>query len=91
MVQDGQAAHRGQVRCDPRNAGNMRSEATARKGSALLDVGPITASAVVANVDDFSQFANAREFGAWPGHRAHGAQVLLDAMGPPAGDDGWRP
>ena len=89
VAQDGQAAHRGQVRCNPRNAGHVRSEETARRASALLGVEPITASAVVASVDDFSQFANARQFGAWLGHRAHRARVLLDAIGQPARDDDW--
>ncbi len=30
-------------------------------------MGPTTASAVVASVGDFKQFANARQFGAWMG------------------------
>jgi transposase len=33
----------------------------------LQGIGPITASALVASVGDFGQFANARQFGAWLG------------------------
>jgi transposase len=33
----------------------------------LMGIGPITASAVIATVDDFAQFKNGAQFGAWCG------------------------
>ena len=53
--------------CDERIASHVRSDERARKAATLLGVGPTTASAVVASVGDFKQFANARQFGAWMG------------------------
>jgi transposase len=53
--------------CDERIASHVRSDERAKKAATLLGVGPITASAVVAGVGDFGQFANARQFGAWLG------------------------
>lgn len=53
--------------CDERIASHVRTDERAKKASALLGVGPTTASAVVASVGDFKQFANARQFGAWLG------------------------
>jgi transposase len=53
--------------CDERIASHVRTDDRAKKASKLLGVGPITASAVVASVGDFKQFANARQFGAWLG------------------------
>ena len=53
--------------CDERIAVHARSDERAAKASQLLGIGPITASALVATVDDFAQFRNARQFGAWLG------------------------
>jgi transposase len=53
--------------CDQRIASHVKSDERAKKASTLLGVGPTTASAVVASVGDFKQFANARQFGAWLG------------------------
>ena len=53
--------------CDERIASHVRSDERAKKASTLLGVGPTTASAVVASVGEFKQFANARQFGAWMG------------------------
>ena len=53
--------------CDERIAGHVRADAKAAKAAALLGIGPLGASAVVASVGDFRQFANARQFGAWLG------------------------
>jgi transposase len=53
--------------CDERIAEHVRADDRARKAATLLGVGPITASAIAASVDDFKQFANARQFGAWLG------------------------
>ena len=53
--------------CDARIAEHVRTNEQARKATALLGVGPITASAVVATVGDFRQFTNAAQFAAWIG------------------------
>jgi len=53
--------------CDERIASHIRDDRRGKKASALLGVGPTTASAVVASVSDFKQFTNARQFGAWLG------------------------
>jgi transposase len=46
---------------------HVGSDARAKKAAQLQGIGPITASAIVAGVGDFSQFRNARQFGAWLG------------------------
>jgi transposase len=53
--------------CDERIAGHVRADDRARAAAALIGIGPTTASALVASVGDFGQFANARQFGAWLG------------------------
>lgn len=53
--------------CDERIACHVRADAKASRAAALLGIGPLGASAVVASVGDFKQFANARQFGAWLG------------------------
>jgi transposase len=53
--------------CDQRIACHVRGDERAKKAATLHGIGPVTASAVVASVGDFSQFANARQFGAWLG------------------------
>ena len=53
--------------CDERIACHVRSDERARKAATLHGIGPLTASAVVASVGEFGQFANARQFGAWLG------------------------
>ena len=53
--------------CDERIAAHVRSDERAKKAATLLGIGPTTASALVASVGDFNQFANARQFGAWLG------------------------
>jgi transposase len=53
--------------CDEHIATHVRTDARAKKAATLMGVGPVTASALVASVGDFAQFANARQFGAWLG------------------------
>lgn len=53
--------------CDERIASHVRADERAKKAATLLGIGPTTASALVASVGDFAQFANARQFGAWLG------------------------
>ncbi len=53
--------------CDERIASHVRSDERAKAAASLQGIGPITASALVASVGEFSQFDNARQFGAWLG------------------------
>ena len=53
--------------CDERIASHVRSDDRAKAAATLQGIGPVTASALVASVGDFSQFDNARQFGAWLG------------------------
>ena len=53
--------------CDERIEAHARSDARASKVAQLQGIGPIGASALVASVGDFKQFASARQFGAWLG------------------------
>ena len=53
--------------CDERIACHVRSDERAKAAATLQGIGPVTASALVASVGEFSQFTNARQFGAWLG------------------------
>jgi transposase len=53
--------------CEQRIAQHARTDARAKKAAELMGIGPITASAVVATVDDFTQFKSAKQFGGWTG------------------------
>lgn len=53
--------------CDERIEAHARSDERAAKAAALQGIGPIGASALVASVGDFRQFASAKRFGAWLG------------------------
>ena len=53
--------------CEQRITQHARTDARAKKAAELLGIGPITASAVVATVDDFTQFKSAKQFGGWTG------------------------
>ena len=53
--------------CDERIAQHARDNAAVRSAARLMGIGPVTASAAVATVDDFAQFRNGAQFGAWCG------------------------
>ena len=53
--------------CDERIAQHARDSAEVRRASQLMGIGPVAASALVATVDDFAQFSNGAQFGAWCG------------------------
>ena len=53
--------------CEERIEAHARSDERAGKAAALQGIGPIGASALVASVGDFKQFASAKQFGAWLG------------------------
>jgi transposase len=67
--------------CDERIAQHARDNPDVRRASQLLGIGVVGASAAVATVDDFSQFKNGAQFGAWCGitprqHSSGGKAVL---------------
>ena len=53
--------------CDQRIAEHARGDERAQQAQALLGVGPLGASALMATVGDFSQFKSAAQFSAWLG------------------------
>jgi transposase len=53
--------------CEQRINQHARTDERAKRAAELLGVGPITASAAVATVDDFTQFKSAKQFGGWTG------------------------
>jgi len=53
--------------CEQRITQHARTDERAKKAAQLLGIGPITASAVVATVNDFTQFKSAKQFGGWTG------------------------
>ena len=70
--------------CDQRIANHVRTDERASKAATLMGIGPLTASAVVASVGDFAQFANARQFGAWlgltPSQNSTGGKARLGSI-----------
>ncbi|KQP23480.1 IS110 family transposase [Pseudorhodoferax sp. Leaf267] len=79
--------------CDERIAAHVRADARATKAATLLGIGPTTASALVASVGEFGQFANARQFGAWlglvPSQNSTGGKARLGGI-TKRGDDYLR-
>jgi transposase len=63
---------------------HVRSNEQAKAAATLCGIGPVTASALVATVDDFKQFKNGRQFSAWMGP---GAQAELERRQERAGRD----
>lgn len=55
------------VRCDAQIAAHAKSSPIAQRAGELTGIGPVTASAVAANVPNARAFANGRQFGAWLG------------------------
>lgn len=53
--------------CDERIAEHARDNPAVRRAAALSGIGVVGASAAVATVDDFGQFKNGAQFGAWCG------------------------
>jgi transposase len=70
--------------CDERIAAHQRANPAVKKAATLIGIGPVTASAVVASVVDFSQFRNGAQFGAWlglvPGQRSSGGKTNLGGI-----------
>jgi transposase len=67
--------------CDERIAQHARDNADVRAAAQLMGIGPVGASAAVATVDDFKQFKNGAQFGAWcgivPRQRSSGGKAQL--------------
>jgi transposase len=53
--------------CTERIAQHRRDNPDVQRASELIGIGPITASAAVATVDDFKQFKSGSQFAAWMG------------------------
>jgi transposase len=53
--------------CDERIAAHVRTDAQAKSAATLCGIGPVTASALVASVGDFTQFKSGAQFGSWLG------------------------
>ena len=53
--------------CDERIAAHVRSDPQAKSAAQLCGIGPVTASALVATVGDFTQFKSGAQFGSWLG------------------------
>ena len=70
--------------CDQRIAAHRQGNDAVKKAATLLGIGPVTASAVVATVGDFKQFASGAQFGAWcglvPRQHSSGGKVNLGGI-----------
>jgi transposase len=53
--------------CNQRIAAHRQDNDAVKKAATLIGIGPVTASAVVASVGEFKQFASGAQFGAWIG------------------------
>ena len=53
--------------CDQRIAAHVQDDKQAKSAAQLCGIGPITASALVATVGDFTQFKTGAQFGVWLG------------------------
>ena len=79
--------------CDERIAAHVRSDTQAKTAAQLCGIGPITASALVASVGDFTQFKTGAQFGAWlglvPSQNSSGGRASLGRI-TKRGDDYLR-
>ena len=79
--------------CDERIAAHVRSDEQAKKAMKICGVGPVTASALVAAVGDFTQFKTGAQFGAWlglvPSQNSSGGKAKLGQI-TKRGDDYLR-
>ncbi len=79
--------------CDEHIAAPVRSDAQAKSAAQLCGIGPVTASALVASVGDFTQFKSGAQFGAWlglvPSQNSSGGKASLGRI-TQRGDDYLR-
>lgn len=70
--------------CDREIAQHARSDPKAQQVQQLLGIGPLGASALVATVGDFAQFANGRQFACWlgltPSQNSSGGKARLGSI-----------
>jgi transposase len=70
--------------CDQRIAAHLKSNEQVRQAEHLPGVGPVTASALVATVGDFTQFRSGAQFGAWmgltPRQNSSGGKSILGSI-----------
>lgn len=79
--------------CNERIDAHVRSDAQARSAAQLCGIGPVTASALVASVGDFTQFKSGAQFGSWlglvPSQNSSGGKASLGRI-TKRGDDYLR-
>jgi len=79
--------------CDERIAAHVHTDAQAKAAASLCGIGPVTASALVASVGDFTQFKSGAQFGAWlglvPSQNSSGGKASLGRI-TKRGDDYLR-
>ena len=79
--------------CEQHIQEHARTDERARRAAALHGIGPIGASALVASVGEFGQFASAKQFGAWlglvPSQNSSGGKARLGRI-TKRGDDYLR-
>jgi transposase len=72
------------ARCDERVAAHAKGNDAVRAAAALMGIGPVTASAVVATVGDFKQFRCGAQFGACigltPSQHSSGGKIDLGGI-----------
>jgi transposase len=73
--------------CDERIAAHVKTDEQARTAAQLTGIGPVTASALAADVGDFRQFKTGAQFGAWLGLVPPAAGELDNPCVAPQGDD----
>ena len=70
--------------CDERIKAHVRSDEHAKAATQLCGIGPVTASALVANVGDFRQFKTGAQFGSWlglvPSQNSSGGRASLGGI-----------
>ena len=79
--------------CNERITAHVRTDAKAKAAAQLCGIGPVTASALVASVGDFTQFKTGSQFGAWlglvPSQNSSGGRASLGRI-TKRGDDYLR-
>lgn len=79
--------------CNEQIDSHVRTDARAKRAAQLHGIGAVTASAIIAGVGEFTQFRNARQFGAWlglvPSQNSSGGKTNLGGI-TKRGDDYLR-
>jgi transposase len=79
--------------CDERITAHVRSDEQAKAAAQIAGIGPVSASALVATVGDFTQFKSGAQFGSWlglvPRQNSSGGKTQLGSI-TKRGDDYLR-